>query len=331
MKATTSSPPPPAQSKWLTRRGFLKTEAYRALGKAMQDRDFHTACYAMVELVCSPREVRPYVQFLVNTYCTHYLSSNLWVLRQVMAHVHDVESMARRKNFPTDPLFQKLICQLTLLVCQEKRKAMAPLPPPPPDFSVDVLACTHEPDPAYDERYACYLSVAVRRRMGALRHHAHNGDARLSALLLDALLNTTSPHHVQPAPFDFVHPLKESQRKDVAWYIWDGLLGDASSCDDQGGHALHEFVRTALMLYLHGFSKKHAPERSSLLLYSTLVVGQKHVRVQDTTTELLKAAGKSINIVFCEVLGMPPPRTEYLSYYSRSSINSGAATPSHGP
>jgi hypothetical protein len=162
-----------------------------------------------------------------------------------------------------------------------------------------------------------HLSSIVCKKIAAMKHVLQNKDLQTALLILRSLIFNTSPIHVQPAPFDFVHVLKDALRKDIVWYIWDFFLWEAKESDNTD---LHEYVRQALMIYLHGYAKKQQPIRLNLLVFVMSALAQKQVKNKVVLADIIKAASKKIHIVFGEVLGQDLPRTEYLSCY----VNSGS-------
>lgn len=302
----------PIKSKWLTIRGFLKNEVYTELNRAVTSMDIHAICYTMVELVCSPRELRNYTTFMLEVFCNNYLSSNLWIMSRILSLVQDVEAMARKKNFQHDKSFQQGVCELTLLICNERRRdiSLTSATKGVPTYGIDMLLLHPQEDQSCGHRYSMHLSSTACNKITALKHALDDKDLQTALLVLQSLVTNTPPHNVQPAPFDFAHPLREALRKDIVWYIWDFFLREAKETKNA---ELHEYVRTALMVFLHAYAKKHRAARLNLLVFVTSAMAHKHVKSIVVASAAAKAASKKIHIVFDEVTGRDRPRTEYLS------------------
>jgi hypothetical protein len=302
----------PIKSKWLTIRGFLKNDVYTELSRAMEAMDMHAICYAMVELVCSPREVRNYTTFMLEVFCRNYLSSNSWVMSRVLSLIQDIEAMARKKHHQHEKSFQQGVCELTLLICNERRRdiSMASATKGIPTYGIDMLLLHPREDQSCGQRYCMQLSSSVCNKFTALKHALDGKDLPTALLVLQSLVTNTPPHDVQPAPFDFAHPLRDALRKDIVWYVWDFFIGEARETKNA---QLHEYVRTALMLFLHAYAKKHRAARLNLLVFVSSVMTHKHVKNSAVASAIAKAASKKIHIVFDEVTGRDRPKTEYLS------------------
>lgn len=308
-----------SNAKWLTVGKYLKQDVYDGLEKALTHKELERACYLAVELVCSAREVKPFLAFMIRVYSKHFLSSNSWMVHTVLRTVEEAASLSRKKNFLSNPRFRKLTCQLVLLIGQEALK----------DTLADVRTILSSPALASDDkyiwpsagqdaiiaRYADQLSSMVSLKLGAVLFNAIRGDITASLHALNSLLNNTPPYLMQPARFEFLQVLTEAQRKDTVWYVWDVLLTESAAMDDP----VQEYVRSSLSLFLWGFKKSQRLDGINLLFYSLFVIAKRSAKRIDRLNPVVTSGSRNIDIVFCETLGTPLPKLGYLDYYTTTN------------
>jgi hypothetical protein len=300
--------------KWLTIRGFLKSEVYKQLEKALTDKNFTQACYAFVELACSPREIRPLVLFLINFFCQQVLSTNENLLQHVLSIVHVIDESINKKAAIRDNGFQQQITTLMLILAHEKHRnisnslASSVSRSLPASFDIESIVCTVQPDPYIETNYSFYLSSPLRRKLSAFQHFLNTKDTRFTTLILNTLSTTKTTHDIQPAPFDFVHVITPSQRRHISWYAWDILLRKVIGRND----LVSGYVKNAFDLFIYRFVKKCFSERNNLLTFAAIIACSMSVKSQDVFTPSIKAAVKDVNVVFCEILDIPCLDTNYL-------------------
>ena len=305
---------PPKPNKHLTLNGYLKRDAYQSLDASMIAQDYPQVCYAAVELVCTGGEGRTLVNHVVDAYCRNFISSNGWLLDAVLTLTHDILAACGKKGSVLDSVYRKQTCRLLMLITQEGKKDTSVLArlmnESAEKFYRDVTEHTE-----LSKRYFTLLASGVIKQLSAVLQHTQGGNVHAALAVAGHLL--AAKHDVQPAPFDFVHELKDAQRKDVVWYLWDVLL-EASR---RTGELMQRFVRSASMLYMLNYSKKARMTRINFLLYAILVLGRRKVKSRERdATKLVCSACQKIDVVFCETLKLPLPR-EYLQYYTQRKFS----------
>lgn len=320
------SPDPAATKshKWVTLNNFLKRDAYSGLRAAMLAQDYQQVCYLAIELACTPKEQRPLVLFVLDVYCQSFLSRNATVLHAVLDRSEELLVSAKSCKCINDDAFRKTLCQLLLLVAQEPVKDTAAVleSGDPAAAGADSRGGTRatapidvDGSPAF--RYRAFLTTPVCAGIAQLLHAVALANVH-QALVCARFLASVPPHEVQPAEFEIVHALSDAQRKDIVWYAWDALLTWAE--DSVASSSVANYIRAAAMLYTLGWTKKLRAVRLNLLYMSVVVACTRRVRRDDDRlkTALLASATQNIGVVFDETLGMPPRRTDYLRYYSRT-------------
>lgn len=300
------------KSKHQTVRGFLKNDVYAELSQAIINKDFERACYLAVELVCTPREIRTFTSYVIKVYAQNFVSSNGWIVEFMLQTITHILDHSRGKKCLQDTAFRSQIGTLMTVLMSEKKKDLT-------DVCQALSACPHDSErftvtnvgqAAVNARYAHQLSSDAMRKLGALLFHTVRADLHASLHALNVLLKATPPHHVQPARFPFVSHLTEPQRKDVIWYVWDMLLTESQRSEASN---VEKYVSNALALFVVRYNKQVKMERINLLFYALFVLANRIVKNINKNTDLVKRAGRNINIIFDEVLGtQQSSSTDYL-------------------
>lgn len=305
--------------------GFLKYEVVGKLKQCMLEKDYTNACYLVAELGCTKNELPVLLDLLLKLFCEHFISSNAWVL-QAMAEKLQVFKDLPKKDRLSNPLFQRSLCALLLLIMlgPVKTQNLETFQLPANTFALGSAAL-HEleslvsearsPTPAFKARFKGLLSKACYRYLCVLYRCARERWVRKGVELIKFLVSRKEGW-VEDAPdtaldgLIHMEDIRKPHRKDVVWYIWATLFqlleGDEGTDAASTTPAKRTYVIHALTLYKAQYKKKTRSDRMALLLYSYWVVATQSCKLKPMFEDTIAQACQDVHLVFADILPASP-------------------------
>lgn len=258
----------------MTFSGFCVRDVYDALDVAFSVNDLDRCCSLAAELLCTPRESRALVGYLVALYAKHYVScTNATATMRIADSLADVDASASRRG----------LCEAVILIACQRRK---------------------------DGKLLCDLCEDVETSNAAeaaLEAAGWTADALLT--LVDPRAAVVAAGRLCNAPTSFgasapepppglvaavalsgTPPPGRAVRRDVAWSVWQAAFERSGASSDVSG-----LLQSLLKLYcLRCTARRHRDDRLNLLYAAVYVAFKGRASVKPLSERVSGLVAKGV-------------------------------------
>ena len=296
--------------------GFLAYDVFQSLQEALQSSNVEKICYFSTELGCS-KEIANIITFLNEYVSQNCLNTNIVWLEALHSHIKVLLNI-NRKNVATNDLFQKLLCEISLLpliiplktvkfVSDEKRIAFE---------TIEHIFFNYPNISVFIEKSFSGLtnSDELVKYLSALYYSIKEHDKKSVISLIDFLYRWDI--ELQPIIIEQC-TVKENQMNDIIWYIWKALILISKRLFKDNKNYKH-LVCVYLDLFSIKYNKKTRVSLINYLFYSALVLTiPKTISINALEQDFIKEACSKIHIVYAEVLEQTKRVTKEVDKYKQ--------------
>lgn len=261
-------------NKNVTYSGFIKAEVYHDLLKSMFEKDYTRICYDITELACTKNEYQNMFCFLIEHYSKYGASSNVSVCQNIAHRMRIIDGLSR-KHLVFNPVYQKLVCELAMIVVTSCKRAH------PHDHVLrDQLVVVDRLEPyLYNYQFKEHPEMAVfstttdgevYKMLSFLYNRMRHNDGVGCTLVLNYLLNVDP--RIDGVDFAYVNDIKPNLRNDIVWCLWQVLyLFINKHMKKKSSGAVHKMLEdmfaSYIFLYSYQYQKKFKANRINMLFH----------------------------------------------------------------
>lgn len=285
--------------------GYDKGEVYNALTKSLIMKKYEDACYFSAELACTRNELPHLLGHLMDIFAKYTNFDNLKTMIRVYELIRDMSALPK-KQVSYNNVFQRLLCELVLLISINKR-----------DHALDLVlkenGCNYSiiehyvykyNTKSYDFVHATFTDTdeEILKLFDIVYNLIKHQDKKGVIIVLSYIIHNKNLQF-QNISYDEIVNIPENTRSDIIWYLWRLLL-----CIIQHRHRHDEHVVESMnqifLLFLSNYQKKHRSNRLNMLIYAFALLCDDQFKVKNDEVQypIIDEAINKIHFVYEDIL-----------------------------
>lgn len=280
----------------VSKNGYIISDIYKDLKRAMSAHDFERVCYWSCELVCSS-EVKNLVLWIVGLCCNEYVNTNSYILSFALSKL---QVISHKKYKWKDNDVRESICEILMILSKEEQTQTQ-------FYKVGTNYQTYI-DMLYSNRVRHFREL--QENMGYVIHNEFfvifcylyefmlKNDAKTVCKIVHYIAQKSNIEECET--LDIVRDIPKN-KSDPVWALWKVLFIYLERPPING--MVDTYIKYAFELFKFEYTKKNKFERLNLLLVCfILAVRRKQVCNECTYDSIVSQATKQIESIYADIL-----------------------------
>jgi hypothetical protein len=280
----------------VSKSGYIITEIYIEIKRAIECKDYERICFFSAELVCSG-QIKQLVSWLICLICNQYVSTNLFMLDKIVHNLNFIES--QKYKWKSEDV-REYICETLLLVSNE-------------ELNTSRFYKQNSRYKTFINSLYIFKNKTFRELHENLGYIPHNEVYILICYMYDFILQNDirsvfkimyeilAKNNIDECEtLDIVSDIKRN-KNDAVWVLWKILF--ITTLRPVYNDTMRNYINRAFQLFSMDYSKKVRNDRLNILFICyVLVVKQKEIVYMDTMTDIITQSTKQVSGFYNEIL-----------------------------